>query len=124
MLKNKTMIMVAPLFLIMGNHAMAEEEAAAASVERGAEVFDNCSVCHGDYAEVGEDYGAPKLAGQLDWYLMRQLRNFRAEFRGTKEGDEFGPVMQPMAADLSDQEIEDVVAYIETLDSNYEPDAE
>jgi len=120
MIMKKLMVMMATLALVYGGPALAGD----AAVERGAEVFDDCSICHGDYAEGGEDYGAPKLAGQLDWYLIRQLKNFRAEFRGIAEGDEFGPVMQPMATDLEDQDIDDVVAYIMTLDANYDPDAD
>lgn len=120
--RNSIVTIVTSLALIYGAQAMAEEETTAA--ERGAEVFDDCSICHGDEAEGGEDFGAPKLAGQLDWYLIRQLQNFRAGARGNAEGDDFGPVMQPMAVDLEDQDIEDVVAYIMTLDQNYDPDAD
>lgn len=122
MSRNSIVTIVTSLALIYGAQAMAEEETTA--VERGAEVFDDCSICHGDEAEGGEDFGAPKLAGQLDWYLVRQLQNFRAGARGNAEGDDFGPVMQPMAVDLEDQDIEDVVAYIMTLDQNYDPDAD
>lgn len=121
----KFIVVATACSLFPASQLMAHDEMSAeAAVERGAEVFDDCSICHGDEAEGGEDFGAPKLAGQLGWYLVRQLQNFRAGSRGTNEGDDFGPVMQPMAIDLQDQEIEDVVAYIMTLDQNYDPDAD
>lgn len=125
MMKNKMVVMVASLALMCGDQILAGDETSAeAALERGEELFDDCSVCHGDYGEGGEDYGAPKLAGHLDWYLIRQLKNFRAGIRGTEEGDEYGPVMQPIAVELEDQEIADVVAYIMTLDQNYDPEEE
>ena len=117
-MKTKFGMLAATIALSCGGQVMADDDA----VSRGEEVYDDCSICHGDDAEGGEDYGAPKLAGQLDWYLIRQLKNFRGEIRGTHEDDEFGPVMQPMATDLDDQAIEDVVAYIMTLDASIEPD--
>ncbi len=93
------------------------------NADPGAEVFEStCEVCHGEQAEGNEDMGAPKLAGQHRWYLQRQLENFRAGYRGTHEDDEFGPVMQPMAAMLSDVDIESVLNYIETLDATYVAD--
>ncbi len=116
---NKNLLLAgAVLALTYGGQVVADD----AALTRGEEVYDDCSICHGDDAEGGEDYGAPKLAGQLDWYLIRQLQNFRDEARGTNEGDEYGPVMQPMATDLDDQAIDDVVAYIMTLDASIVPD--
>ncbi len=146
-MKYKTMIVVASLAVVAGNHVLAaggvsantelnkgkeaiveavaeQVEATAIEVvlERGAEVFDLCSGCHGDQAEGSEDLGAPKLAGQHGWYLSRQLNNFRAEIRGAHDDDEYGSIMQPMVADLEDQEIKDVVVYIGTLDANFVPE--
>ena len=77
-------------------------------------------MCHGEQAQGGEDFEAPKLAGQHDWYLMLQLQNFRAGIRDTHEDDENGHVMRPMALVLTDENIDDVVTYIMTLDPNFE----
>jgi cytochrome c553 len=58
----------------------------------------------------------PRLAGQSDWYLVRQLQNYRKGLRGYDPRDIFGNQMKPMAMTLaSDQAINDVVAYINTL---------
>ena len=59
---------------------------------------------------------APKLSGQGDWYLRRQLKQFKHGARGTHDKDVFGKVMAPMAATLADDvAIANVIAYIKTL---------
>lgn len=105
------------LILLMGSGTgvFADEQS-----HRGAELFTVCEVCHGESGEGNEDFGSPKLAGQHDWYLVTQLTNFRDGLRGAQEDDENGQVMAPQAASLDDQDIEDVVAYIMTLDANPE----
>ena len=87
-------------------------------LSNGEEIFETCAICHGANAGGGEDFEAPKLAGQYDWYLMTQLRNFREGARGTHDDDVNGQIMQPMAEDLTDEDIADVVAYIMTLDGS------
>ncbi len=99
--------------------ACAEDE--GGDVAKGKQVYEVCVVCHGEHAEGNEDIGAPKLAGQHPWYLITQLQNFRAGIRGTHDDDDNGQVMQPMAVPLSDEDIENVVAYISTLDPDFEP---
>ena len=60
-------------------------------------------------------YGV-SLAGQNDWYLVTQLKNFKAGFRGSDPLDTFGAPMRAMAAGLRDEQaIIDVVSYINTL---------
>ena len=75
-----------------------------------------CAACHGQKAEGNEAMAGPRLAGQNDWYLVRQLQNYRNGLRGYNPKDIFGNQMKPMAMTLSsDQAINDVVAYINTL---------
>lgn len=122
-MKKIVTIAIASLGLSSVDLTWAQDEIPdAATLERGQEVFEICSACHGEQAEGSEDLEAPKLAGHYDWYLITQLKNFRAEIRGAHDDDENGQLMQPMAADLEDQEIEDVVAYIMTLDANFVPE--
>ena len=65
---------------------------------------------------------APKLSGQGDWYLKRQLLSFKHGARGTHDKDEYGKQMAPMAATLADDTaINNVVAYIKTLPDNPAP---
>ncbi len=73
-----------------------------------------CATCHGAYGVGNPIVGGPSLAGLEPWYLKRQLEGFRAKYRG-KEGDYIpGREMQASVARLSDAEIDDLVAYIET----------
>jgi cytochrome c553 len=60
---------------------------------------------------------APRLAGQQDWYLVRQLANYRNGSRGSIQGDQPGALMRASIAMLKDDEaVLDVVAYIHSLD--------
>jgi len=83
----------------------------------GKNAYAVCAACHGVAAEGNEQLGAPRLAGQSDWYLVRQINNFNKGLRGYDPKDTYGNQMKPMAATLtSDKAIDDVVAYIDTLD--------
>jgi len=65
-----------------------------------------CSACHGPNGNsVNPEW--PRLAGQSAVYIAEQLRLFRAEVRTN-------PVMQPLAATLSDQDIDDLAVYYES----------
>ena len=57
---------------------------------------------------------APRLAGMSDWYLERQLNNFKpACARCTPTGDYYGLQMGLLSQTLQDdQSVKDMVAYI------------
>ena len=75
-----------------------------------------CAGCHGMQAEGNPALHSPKLSGLGEWYLQRQLKNFKQGARGTHDKDVFGKMMAPMAATLADDTaIENVSAYIKTL---------
>jgi cytochrome c oxidase subunit 2 len=85
-------------------------------VASGQAAYSICVSCHGPRGEGNEQLGGPRLAGQSDWYLVRQIRNYRQGLRGYDSEDLFGMQMKPMAATLADdQAIVDVVAYINSL---------
>jgi cytochrome c553 len=62
-----------------------------------------CQSCHGAQAE-GKD-ASPRLAGQHNVYLSRQLANFSMTTR-------FHASMNPPSRSLTDNQIEAVVAYL------------
>lgn len=98
-------------FLVSGTQAFAVGDVAA-----GQTLYAPCAVCHGLQAEGNEALRAPKLAGQADWYLIRQLQNFKAGIRGADKNDLYGQQMAPMAATLvDDNAIANVVAFIRSL---------
>jgi cytochrome c553 len=64
-----------------------------------------CMACHGPNGNsVNPEW--PRLAGQSAVYIAEQLRLFKAGVRDN-------PVMKPLAASLSDQDINDVAVYFE-----------
>jgi len=73
-----------------------------------------CFTCHGTDGIGSEGIQAPRLAGMEPWYLKRQLELFRAGGRGTHPMDIEGMEMQPMAAIMTDAEIDDVVQWAST----------
>ena len=95
---------------------VAAEATVEGNVRQGRTAFQACAACHGANAQGNEALGAPALAGQNDWYLLTQLRNFRAGFRGSHQEDTFGSQMVTMSKTLTDdQAVIDVVSYINTL---------
>ena len=61
--------------------------------------------------------GGPALADLNDWYLVKQMQNYRDGSRGNEPDDIFG--LQMRAATLvflsDDEAINDVVSYITSL---------
>jgi cytochrome c553 len=85
--------------------------------DRGKTLYTACAACHGADGLGNQDVAAPRLAGQNDWYLLRQIENFRAGRRGYHPEDEAGRRMAEGISMLRDeQSVRDVVAYIGTLD--------
>jgi len=85
-------------------------------VDAGQALFGTCATCHGIDAKGNASPGAPALAGQNDWYLITQLKNFVAGYRGRHEDDLYGQQMSAMVGRLTDEAaIRDVVAYINSL---------
>lgn len=88
----------------------------AGDANRGAQIYSTCVACHGKQGEGIWTTNAPRTAGLNDWYLARQLENFRRDVRGGHPQDGFGRQMAAMAKTLnSAQAINDVVAYMGTL---------
>ena len=52
----------------------------------------------------------------MDWYIARQLKNFKKGIRGSHEKDIYGQQMRPMSMSLVDETaIKNVAAYISSL---------
>jgi cytochrome c oxidase subunit 2 len=96
------------------------EQRPAASVGgnpvRGKNLYENCSACHGAAAEGIWATNAPRLSNMSDWYMARQLENFRHGIRGGHPQDFHGAQMASMARALKDdQAINDLLDYVHTL---------
>lgn len=81
---------------------------AAGNPEAGRVKADTCMGCHGivKYNNVYPSYRVPKIGGQHKDYIISSLKAYRA-------GDRPHPTMKAQGASLSDQDIEDIAAYIE-----------
>ena len=96
--------------------------APAGDAATGQAQYGVCAACHGMEGEGNQTLNAPKLAGLDDWYLRKQIKNYKAGIRGTHEDDIYGRQMQPLAATLfNDAAINNVIAYIDTLPDNPAP---
>lgn len=82
----------------------------------GAAGYATCMACHGVDGKGNEALKAPPLVGQYDWYLVSQLKKYKAGIRGTNPLDVTGGQMRPMSMTLADEQaMKNVVAHIATL---------
>lgn len=72
------------------------------AIGRGATLALNCTMCHG--AQGMSASNAPNLAGQYPEVVIKQLSDYRS-------GKRSSPIMQALAANLSDKDISDLAAY-------------
>ena len=92
------------------------EKTVNGDIAAGKKAYMICQACHGPTGGGNQALNSPKLAGQQDWYVVRQLKNFKAGTRGTKSGDTYGMQMRPMAMTLAnDEAIKNVAAFIASL---------
>lgn len=80
---------------------------AGGSPEAGREKANTCMGCHGipGYANAYPTYKVPKLGGQPAEYLAIALKAYR-------EGERPHSTMHAQAVSLSDQDIDDIAAYL------------
>lgn len=100
MFKFRSLLMMAaiaslPLSAIAGDAAAGKAKSAA------------CAACHGPAGVSGNDIW-PNLAGQKAGYLKKQMKAFR-------DGGRKDPMMSPMAAALSDEDVDNLAAYYSGL---------
>ncbi len=66
-----------------------------------------CAACHGSKG-IAPNPLWPNLVGQQSVYLVKQIKAFR-------DGQRSDPMMAPMVAGLTDQDIENIAAYYSKL---------
>ena len=82
----------------------------------GAGSYAVCLACHGPDGKGNPALKSPSLVGQHDWYLLSQLKKFKAGIRGTNPKDITGGQMRPMSMTLADEQaMKNVLAHISTL---------
>ena len=80
---------------------------AAGDAAAGKAKSATCGACHGANGISTNDIW-PNLAGQKEGYLVAQMKAFR-------DGERKNPMMAPMAAGLSDDDIANLAAYYSSL---------
>jgi len=113
--------LASPIFLgiaLSGALSISTAQATEGDAFKGEAHYAVCAGCHGANAMGSEATNAPRLQGQFDWYLIRQIKNYQSGARGVHKDDKYGATMRAMASTLAnEQAIIDVVAYIGTLKS-------
>lgn len=83
---------------------------------RGRSLYATCASCHGVRAEGVWSTNAPRLSNMSDWYMKRQLEDFRNGIRGRHPQDFNGSQMASMAKTLADDAaVADVLDHVRTL---------
>ena len=82
-------------------------------VGKGQRLYQSiCGSCHGPEGKGNEKMNAPRLNGLDDWYIKRQIANYKKSIRGGHVADKLGAQMVSMVASLSEEQVKDVIAYI------------
>lgn len=80
---------------------------------KGKAAYMLCQACHGADAEGNAALNAPALQDLPDWYIVRQLQNYKTGVRGTHAKDIEGMQMRPMALTIADEQaMKDLAAFI------------
>ncbi len=88
------------------------------NIEKGESAYSVCVTCHGANGQGNKALNAPKIAGLPDWYVERQLNNFKSGIRGVHAKDIFGQQMRPMAMALAnDEAVRDMTVFVASLKS-------
>ena len=83
---------------------------AEGDVDRGEELAYTCLGCHGieGYRNAYPSFRVPKLGGQKATYLVQALKGYR-------DGEREHPTMSAQASSMTEQDIEDVSAYLASM---------
>ena len=93
--------------LIVVLTCLASSVYAAGDAAAGKEKSALCAACHGADGMSAVDL-YPNIKGQKAAYIVKQLKAFR-------DGSRSDPMMSPMAAPLSDDDINNLAAYFSSL---------
>jgi cytochrome c553 len=97
------------LLLAVAGNALAQEPAIALSA--GRDKFVQCASCHGSDGRSTVMPQYPKIGGQSAAYVVNALKAYRD---GRRQGT-FASVMAEVAKPLTDADIANLAAYIESL---------
>lgn len=89
---------------------------AKGNVRNGKEIVNrtNCAACHGENLNHPIDSSYPKLAGQFADYTYYALRAYQQGNNNKMFGRD-NNIMRAQVQSLSDKDLRDIAAYIETI---------
>jgi cytochrome c oxidase subunit 2 len=64
----------------------------AQDLAAGERLYTPCAACHGRGGEGSRELHAPRIAGLPEWYVARQLKNFRTGLRGADANEVYSEV--------------------------------
>lgn len=96
-----------PIIVVLATLGLSFSPAQAGDAAAGKIKSATCAACHGANGISPNDMW-PNLAGQKQGYLVSQMKAFR-------DGTRKNPMMSPMAAGLSDADIDNLAAYYSSL---------
>lgn len=99
-------ILIAGAMLLLAPVAFAAGDSTA-----GKDKAYTCTGCHGisGYKNAYPNYHVPKIGGQNYEYLVTALQEYRS-------GGRKHPTMRAQSESMTDQDIEDIAAYLSELD--------
>ena len=96
--------------LMAGFVCFASTAFAKGDPARGKQDVYSCHGCHGitGYMSVYPEYHVPRIAGQNEQYIIDALNEYKSGARNY-------PTMNAQAHSLTEQQIEDIAAYLSSL---------
>jgi cytochrome c553 len=99
--------------LLLGGNVIAGEDLSNGE----AKYNEVCATCHGNYGEISDDV-IPNILGQYPAYLLTQMAAFLSDDPKESRRGVAGNLKRSILSGLSVQDIQDIVAYLGTI--NYE----
>ena len=99
--------------LFVGSVVAADEEEYQGDAKKGEQLYIKkvCHTCHGKDAQTPLLPGYPKLAGQDEKYLVRQI----IDIRDDKRVSDMTGTMKSFTQKLTDENIADIAAWVASL---------
>ena len=111
---NRPSLCLAAALVVAG--VLGSGPTSAQDLARGAELYELCAQCHMENGAGNATRLAPAIAGLDEWYVLAQLKNYKAGLRGLHHQDTAGLRMYPMSLTLKDEEsMQAVAAYVASM---------
>lgn len=106
-MQQKTILFFSLIILSLGTISIASAEG---DISRGEELSQTCLGCHGapGFRNASPVYRVPMIGGQYASYIVSALKAYKNKERSH-------PTMQAQAASLTDQDMQDIATYFESL---------